>query len=76
MSNLSESRAILTKAIQFQKDTMDRLMKDFRFHNHEANRIQFTIEKMRGECDQNMERLKKLNDEIAEQVPTLQRQLV
>jgi hypothetical protein len=75
MSNLSESRAILTKAIQFQKDTMDRLMKDFRFHNHEANRIQFTIEKMRGECDQNMERLKEIEREI-EQVPTLQRQLV
>jgi DNA integrity scanning protein DisA with diadenylate cyclase activity len=75
MSNLSESRAILTKAIQFQKDTMDRLMKDFRFHNHEANRIQFTIEKMRGECDKNMERLKEVEREI-EQVPTLQRQLV
>jgi predicted transcriptional regulator len=75
MSNLSESRAILTKAIQFQKDTMDRLMKDFRFHNHEANRIQFTIEKMRGECDKNMERLKEIEREI-EQVPTLQRQLV
>jgi DNA integrity scanning protein DisA with diadenylate cyclase activity len=75
MSNLSESRAILTKAIQFQKDTMDRLMKDFRFHNHEANRIQFTIEKMRGECDQNMERLKEIEREI-ENVPTLQRQLV
>jgi DNA integrity scanning protein DisA with diadenylate cyclase activity len=75
MSNLSESRDILTKAIQFQKDTMDRLMKDFRFHNHEANRIQFTIEKMRGECDKNMERLKEVEREI-EQVPTLQRQLV
>jgi hypothetical protein len=75
MSNLSESRAILTKAIQFQKDTMDRLMKDFRFHNHEANRIQFTIEKMHGECDKNMERLKEVEREI-EQVPTLQRQLV
>jgi predicted transcriptional regulator len=75
MSNLSESRAILTKAIQFQKDTMDRLMKDFRFHNHEANRIQFTIEKMRGECDKNMERLKEIEREI-ENVPTLQRQLV
>jgi predicted transcriptional regulator len=75
MSNLSESRAILTKAVQFQKDTMDRLMKDFRFHNHEANRIQFTIEKMRGECDKNMERLKEVEREI-EQVPTLQRQLV
>jgi predicted transcriptional regulator len=75
MSNLSESRAILTKAIQFQKETMDRLMKDFRFHNHEANRIQFTIEKMRGECDKNMERLKEVEREI-EQVPTLQRQLV
>jgi DNA integrity scanning protein DisA with diadenylate cyclase activity len=75
MSNLSESRDILTKAIRFQKDTMDRLMKDFRFHNHEANRIQFTIEKMRGECDQNMERLKEIEREI-ENVPTLQRQLV
>jgi predicted transcriptional regulator len=76
MDTLLSDRAILEKAIKFQKDTMDRLMKDFRFHNHEANRIQFTIEKMRGECDKNMERLKKLNDEIAEQVPTLQRQLV
>jgi hypothetical protein len=52
---------------------MDRLMKDFRFHNHEANRIQFTIEKMRGECDKNMERLKEVEREI-EEVPTLSRQ--
>jgi hypothetical protein len=75
MDTLLSDRAILEKAIQFQKDTMDRLMKDFRFHNHEANRIQFTIEKMRGECDKNMERLKEVEREI-EQVPTLQRQLV
>jgi predicted transcriptional regulator len=75
MDTLLSDRAILEKAIKFQKETMDRLMKDFRFHNHEANRIQFTIEKMRGECDKNMERLKEVEREI-EQVPTLQRQLV
>jgi predicted transcriptional regulator len=75
MDTLLSDRAILEKAIKFQKETMDRLMKDFRFHNHEANRIQFTIEKMRGECDKNMERLKEIEREI-EQVPTLQRQLV
>jgi predicted transcriptional regulator len=75
MDTLLSDRAILEKAIKFQKETMDRLMRDFRFHNHEANRIQFTIEKMRGECDKNMERLKEIEREI-EQVPTLQRQLV
>jgi endonuclease III len=73
MSNLTDRYITLQKAIKFEKETMERLAKDFNYHNHEANRIQFTVEKLRAQYDEKQARLKELEQEL-NNIPTLSRQ--
>jgi uncharacterized coiled-coil protein SlyX len=76
MDTLLSDRAILEKAIKFQDETIERLSRKFNYHNSEAQILQATVERLWAQRDEKQKRLEKLNEEIAEQIPTLQRQLV
>lgn len=71
MTDLLERKTILENKIRLNKYLMEEKHKEFNYHRHEAERLQFVIENLHSlNVDDNIA-LDKIENEIASEIPTL-----
>jgi len=70
--NITKRRDLLASVIKQRTESLVKLKDEFSFHNREANRLQFTVEKLAIQNFEDQKKLEALEKEIFE-IPTLSR---